>query len=102
MGLTLFFYLTLSLMLGTIFDGRGPVIGISIAVLIAQEPIGGILVHWLPWFPLVLPDSVMDLTTRLLMEQPLPECWFVPILSTAILSILFIIVAIERFKRQEF
>jgi ABC-2 type transport system permease protein len=101
-GLILFFYLALTLMLGTFFSGRGPVIGISIAVLVAQEPLGGLLSHWLPWLPWVLPESVMGLVGTVILEQPLPEKWFIPILSTVILSILFILVAIERFKREEF
>lgn len=102
MGITLFFYLTLALMLGTFFNGRGPVIGISIVVLASQEPLGGILARWLPWFPLVLPDSVMGLAESVMLEQPLPEQWFVPILSTALMSILFVLIAMWRFNREEF
>ncbi len=101
-GLLLFFCLTLTLMLGTFFNGRGPVIGISIGILVAQEPLGGLLARWLPWFPLVLPEGVMDLAVPVMLEQPLPERWFIPILSTALLSAIFITVAIERFKRNEF
>ena len=46
-----FFFLSLSLMLGTLFNSRGPVIGITLALLLMQQN----LVGWLPFLRYVLP-----------------------------------------------
>lgn len=54
-ALNLLFYLTLTLMLGTLFDTAGPVIAIPLAFAFGQQFIGGIpgLSSFLPWALLV-------------------------------------------------
>ena len=49
-SLYLLFYLALTLMLGTFFSARGPVLGIAIGVAIASmRGIGGLLSDYAPW-----------------------------------------------------
>ncbi len=47
-GLNLLFYLTLSLMLGTLFDSAGPVIAIPLAFAFGQQLLGGLPHHRVP------------------------------------------------------
>lgn len=102
LSLTLLFYLTLAIMLGTIFNARGPVIGISIGVMVVQSLLRQLLVALAPWISLVLPDSVLQLAAPIVQGQPLPAQWPIPIISTALMSILFILIAMWRFNREEF
>ena len=102
LSLTLLFYLTLSLMLGTIFKTRGPVIGISIGILVIQSILRQLAINWVPWLPLVMPDTLMQLASPIVQSQPLPAYWPIPIILTSLMSILCVLIAIWRFNREEF
>lgn len=102
LSLTLLFYLTLSLMLGTIFKTRGPVIGISIGLLVIQSILRQLAMTWVPWLPLVMPDTLMQMASPIVQGQPLPAEWPFPIISTTLMSILFVLIAMWRFNREEF
>jgi ABC-2 type transport system permease protein len=101
--LLLVFYLSLTYMLGTLFRKRGAVIGIPM-VLVFGNQLTGIL----PWLGKVMPwNLVMDLgpdspslAVALAQSQPLPTA--TPIIGTAILTVIFIAVALWRFQREEF
>lgn len=101
--LLLLFYLSLTLMLGTLFRSRGPVIGIPM-VLIFGNQLAGLA----PWLSKIMPwNLVMDLgpeqpalAIMLAQGQPLPTV--APMIGTAVLSIVFIIVALWRFQQEEF
>jgi ABC-2 type transport system permease protein len=99
-GLYLIFYITLALMLGTFFHSRGPVIGISIAILVVPDLMAELLVVRFPWLPGVLPSRLTELSISMANEAPLTS--FDPILTSAALSILFVFVAVWRFRREEF
>ncbi len=102
-GLILMFYLALTLMLGAFFDTRGPVLGIAIAVAIASMlGISNLFASFLPWIVLVLPDSIPSLLTLLVQGEPLPDVWPIPIILMSAYSLLFVALAIWRFKREEF
>ena len=60
-ALNLLFYLTLTLMLGTLFNSAGPVIAIPLAFAFGQQLLGGIpgLSSYLPW-ALVVPVDGSD------------------------------------------
>lgn len=99
-----FFFLSLSLMLGTLFNSRGPVIGITLALLLMQQN----LVGWLPFLRYVLPwKLVMPLGEQLDAVAP---CLLVGshnysptlIVVVALESILFLLVGLWRFSREEF
>jgi ABC-2 type transport system permease protein len=99
-----FFFLSLSLMLGTLFNSRGPVIGIALALLLTQQN----LVGWLPFLRYVLPwKLVMPIGEQLDAVAP---CLLVgshnysPILIAvvALESLLFLLIGLWRFSREEF
>ena len=98
--LSLAFFLTLTLMLGTIFSSRGPVIGISIAVFIGQDIAAMLLADYIPWLPNVVPQRLLEFAQLAINEQPIPSNTSLIVASS--LSVLFILVAIWRFGREEF
>ncbi len=103
LSLYLFFYLALTLMLGAFFDTRGPVLGIAIAVAIGSMlSIGNIFASFLPRIVLLLPESIPGILTLLVQGEPLPDVWPIPIILMSVYSLLFVVLAIWRFKREEF
>ncbi len=103
LSLYLLFYLALTLMLGAYFGTRGPVLGIAIAVAIASFlGVSGLFANFLPWIVLVLPDAIPNLLTLLVQGEPLPDVWPIPIILMSVYSLLFVALAIRRFKREEF
>ena len=103
--ISLLFYLTLTLMLGSFFKSRGPVIGITMAILFLQQymiALLPVLRYVLPWtlFVSLSKPNVGAIIPTLLTGQPIYSC--VPIVALAVESILFVLVAIWRFNREEF
>ena len=99
-----FFYLSLTLMLGTFFNGRGPVIGIGLALLFLQQYLVGwlpILRYVLPW-NLIIPigEQVDAVVPGLLLG--LHSYSLVPVGMVALESILFLLIGLWRFNREEF
>jgi len=98
-ALDLLFYLMLTLMLGTIFNSRGPITGIGVGILLV-----GLLLNGM--FPLeiqaVTPWLLPDVGIGLALQQPLPDIWFVPVVASAIWIVVFSAVALWRFGREEF
>jgi ABC-2 type transport system permease protein len=102
------FYLTLALMLATLFHGRGPVLAITLMILLAG------LMPWsyelvdkhAPWllavlsWDLLMPGGGTPLTALVALGQPLPTV--TPIIGTAVWCVLFVAVAIWCFGREEF
>jgi ABC-2 type transport system permease protein len=101
--LLMLFYLSLSLLLGTLFNSTGPVIGIGIATLFGQSILAQLLAKQAPWLAYVLPDSLGRLAETVnLGGQALPDGWYLPLISTAVLAALCIVGAILRLSREEF
>jgi len=104
-ALHMLFYLTLALMLATLFNGRGPVLGISLGILISGLMIlffpktPGLLLAILPW-RLVMPLGEGPLAGYLALGAPLPT--LAPIIATILWCLLFTAVAIWRINREEF
>jgi ABC-2 type transport system permease protein len=99
-----FFYLTLTLMLGSLFSNRGPVIGITLAFLFMQQYLVGLLPvlrYVLPW-TLVVPlnNETEAVVPALLSGQPIYS--YIPILAVAAWCVLFILISLGRFNREEF
>lgn len=97
------FYLTLTIMLGSLFNARGPVIGIGLGLLFLQQYLVGLLPalrYVLPW-TLVIPlgsqnDAVVP---SLLMGQPVSEP--LRILTIALECVVFVLISVWRFNREE-
>jgi ABC-2 type transport system permease protein len=103
MALHLLFYLTLTLMLGTLFSERGAVIGIPIGLLFGSQFLMGlapVLAQVMPWGIIMPAGDVPALADLLMRGQPLPTV--MPIIGTALLSVVFVGVALVRFEREEF
>jgi ABC-2 type transport system permease protein len=101
--LNLLFYLTLTLMLGALFDGRGAVIGIGLAFLFLQQYLVGVLPALrfvLPW-TLVVPlnNQTEAIVPALLSGQPIYS--YIPILAVAVECIVFMLIGLWRFDREE-
>ncbi len=103
LSLYLLFYLAMTLMLGAFFDTRGPVLGIAIAVAIASMlSLGNLFASFLPWIVVLLPEAIPGILTLLVQGEPLPDVWPIPIILMSGYSLLFVALAIWRFKREEF
>ncbi|MFN8374163.1 MAG: ABC transporter permease subunit [Anaerolineae bacterium] len=103
LALHVLFYLTLTLMLGTLFSARTVIVGIPLLILFAAQ----IVPYILPQIGLVMPwalvhpiDGSLPLALAAMRGDAL---WsVVPIFTTALLSATFIYVALQRFKQEEF
>lgn len=99
MALQVQFYLALALLLGAIFNTRGPVTGITLGFLLG----GLILPNFLPeGVTLIFPWLLMDVAAALALGNSLPAVWPIPVIATAIWTLIFITLALWRFKREEF
>ena len=104
-ALYMLFYLTLALMLATLFNGRGPVLGITLGILMSGLMIlffpntPGLLLAIMPW-RLVMPLGQGPLAGYLALGAPLPTV--TPIIATILWCLLFTGVAIWRIRREEF
>lgn len=104
LALHLLFYLTLTLMLGTLFKDRAAVMGIAIGLLFGAQFIAGIfpaLVRIMPWW-IIMPvnENPQALAHLVMSGQPLPT--LTPIIGSAVLIVVFVGVALWRFQREEF
>jgi ABC-2 type transport system permease protein len=98
------FFLTLTVMLGAMFDRRGGVIGIPLGLLFGQQYLIGMvpaLSHVLPW-GLVMPltNEGFDAIAGTLMLGQAPATWG-PVLVSLAATALFVVLAFRRFQRQE-
>lgn len=93
------FYLTLTLMLGTFYNSRGPIAGIGIGFIMT----GLLLKNFIPMQVLIVtPWPLPDIAAGLALGSSLPPIWPVPILATAIGIVLMTTMALWRFGREEF
>lgn len=93
------FYLTLTLMLGTFYNSRGPIAGIGIGFIMT----GLLLKNFIPMQVLIVtPWPLPDIAAGLALGSSLPPIWPLPILATAIGIVLMTTMALWRFGREEF
>jgi ABC-2 type transport system permease protein len=93
------FYLTLTLMLGTLFGSRPPILGISLGVLLG----GSLLISFLK--PLVyITPWIMSKTAALAAagQAVPPELLWPPLLSSALWCLIFVLIALAKFEKTEF
>ena len=103
--LNLLFYLTLALMLATLFQGRGAVLGIALILVWGWmiTPLGVWLADVMPWRLLIdlgKNGALPALGGYLLEGDPLPTV--TPIIATAVWCVLFVTIAVRRFRQEEF
>ena len=99
LALNLLFFVTLTLMLGTLFNSRGPIAGIGIGFILSGLLLKGFIplaiMALTPWF-------LSQIGGALIFGDPLPSIWFVPIVATSIWIVIMTILALWRFGREEF
>jgi ABC-2 type transport system permease protein len=98
------FYLTLTLMLGTLFDHRAPVIGIPLALAFGQQYLFALVpfvIQVLPWV-LVVPYGNIELPIAAALIQGQSPPTLTPLYTVSILSVIFVAVSLWRFEKQEF
>jgi ABC-2 type transport system permease protein len=99
MALAQLFYLTLTLMLGTFFDSRGPIAGIGIAFIMTGLMLKGLIPLMVQ---IVTPWPLGDVAGGLALGTELPSVWPIPIIATSIWIVVMTAVALWRFEREEF
>lgn len=98
-ALTQLFYLSLTVMLGTFFNSRGPIAGIGIGMTMA----GLLLKNFIPMRVMITtPWPLPDIAGGLALGLELPSVWPIPVMATAILTLVMVILALWRFGREEF
>jgi ABC-2 type transport system permease protein len=94
-GLHLFFYITLTLLLGVLCKTRASLLGVALGSLFGGSlvPVAQV-VQFTPW-------KLGNVALLPVMGQPLPPVAVTMLASTVVWSLLFIVVAIWQFNRQE-
>jgi ABC-2 type transport system permease protein len=95
--LGLIFYISLVILLGVLFESRGAVLGIAFGLMFG----GLILSNFIPPLLYVLPLSMDGIALSVVQGIPLPAIFVSQLLATAVLSIVFVLVALWRFKHIE-
>jgi ABC-2 type transport system permease protein len=102
--LALLFYLAFALMLGTLFSGRGPVLGMSLVLLLGYSifvELFPILGRIMPWnLTAALGPTKPALALYPMMQQPITD--FLPLISTVGFTVAFLAIALWRFHKEEF
>jgi ABC-2 type transport system permease protein len=100
-----FWFLSLTVMLGTLFSGRAPVIGIPLAILFLQQN----LIQYLPFLGIFLPWNLVvplgntpSLVFYLMRRLTIPQDNILNLIVIVLESILFISIGLWRFTREEF
>lgn len=97
------FYITLTIMLGVLFEQRGGVIAITLALAFGYQLFTGIA----PWLMQVMPWGIISSAGRTpsvaeaFMHGQAPAS-FLPVAATIAWCILFMLVALWRFEKTEF
>ena len=93
------FYLCLTLMLGTFFTKRTPIMGIAVSTLVG----GNILAGFISPCLYVTPWGLGRVSLALAASEPVPPAllWS-PLIASLVLSVVFISVALVKFQKLEF
>ena len=95
--LALTFYLSLVIMLGTIFEERGPLLGIAVGLYL-----GGLIAsQFTNLVTYFLPVKMQDIAAMLAQGEALPTAAVSELITVGAWTILFIVVALFRFGREE-
>jgi ABC-2 type transport system permease protein len=96
--LALIFYISLVILLGVLFESRGPVLGIAFGVVFG----GMLFAPFIPWLQYVLPLGMDKIASLIVQGIPLPAMLVSQVIATAVLSSVFILAALWRFQHKEF
>ncbi len=98
------FYLTLTLLMGVLFDQTAPVIGIPLALLFAQNILMSFFPPLAAFFPWTLAIPVSNerfpsIAMNLMTGAAVPS--FMPLFTALAASVLFVVIALLFFEKQE-
>ncbi len=97
LALGLLFYLSLSLLLGTVFESRGSLAGCVFGFMVA----GFMVANYAPWLTAAFPWLFFQSGFYLVTQGHVLAHGLVAIPATALWSVLFIYLALRRFERAE-
>ena len=93
------FYLTLTIMLGTLFESRIPILGIALGMVMGGSLIGGIiqpLMYVMPWTLGKIASLIAD-------GQTIPNgILWPPLIASLLWSVVFTLIALAKFEKKEF
>ena len=92
------FYLTLTLMLGTIFSNRGPILGIALGSVLGGGMLGNLVKPLLYVTPWMLPNVAVLTATGQAISA---ETGIASLVATVLWSVVFIFVAFVKFEKME-
>lgn len=101
-SLLVLFYLTLTIMLGTFFNSRGAVLGIALGFMFAGNIVPNVLPDAAAFFPWMLHQIALVLALGPSAPQALPATSVIPIIATSLWIVIFVVLSIWRFGREEF
>ncbi len=99
MTLHTMFYLALTIALGTFFNSRGPILGIALGFVLGGSILGSIFKPLLSVTPWTLSRSASLISSN--QSVPADVLW-PPMIATAILTFLLIIIATTKFTKTDF
>jgi ABC-2 type transport system permease protein len=97
LALGLLFYLALSLLLGTIFESRGPLAGSVFGFMVG----GFMIANYAPWLTAAFPWLFFQSGYYLVTRGEIPAYGLISIPATALWTVLFVLLALRRFERAE-
>ena len=97
LALGLLFYLALSLLLGTVFESRGPLAGTVFGFMVA----GFMIANYAPWLTAAFPWLFFQSGFNLVAQERIPAHNLISIPATALWIGLFALLALRRFERAE-
>ena len=97
LALGLLFYLALSLLLGTVFESRGPLAGTVFGFMVA----GFMVANYAPWLTAAFPWLFFQSGFNLVAQERIPAHNLISIPATALWTGLFVLLALRRFERAE-
>ncbi|MGB3681383.1 MAG: hypothetical protein WA990_02745 [Rubrobacteraceae bacterium] len=97
LALGLLFYLSLSLLLGTVFESRGALAGCVFGFMVA----GFMIANYAAWMTAAFPWLFFQSGYYLVTQGYIPLYGVISIPATALWSVLFIFLALRRFGRAE-
>jgi len=101
-AMVLFFLLSLTYMLGSLSDSRGLVVGIPLLLitLTQYQNMVPVLAKTMPWN--LVTDMQYSPSMAIMLAKGEPLTFITPIIGTAVMTVLFIVVAVWRINREEF
>ncbi len=101
-SLLVLFYLTLTIMLGTLYNSRGAVLGIALGFMFAGYVIPNVFPDIAAFSPWMLGQIALVLALGTRAPQSLPPTAIIPVIATILWIMIFTALALWRFGKEEF